>query len=90
MIAGGCGDHTAGPLGGLEQKQRVAGSTFLEAAGPLEQVELAPDLAAGEVGERDARRAGGAVDARPDAVVSLTDVVERNGGGCHEVSRSGR
>ena len=90
MVAGRRRHHAAGPLGSVKQEQRVAGAAFLEAAGSLEQVELAPDFAAGEVGERDAGRTGRPVDARPDAVVGLPDVVERDGCWCHEVSRSGR
>ena len=63
--------------GGVEQQERVAGPALLERAGALQEVELAEDLGADELGERHARRAGRAVDAGADPVVGSADVGER-------------
>ncbi len=56
VVAGGGRDHAALALLGREEQQRVARAALLEAAGALQVVELAVDLRAGEMRQRDRRR----------------------------------
>ncbi len=59
VVAGGCGDDSAGGLLRSEGGDAVERATLLEGAGHLEVLELEVDLLAGEVGENLRVRAGG-------------------------------
>ena len=78
VIAGGRGDHAALALLGRQLQQRVARAALLEAAGALQVVELAVDVRAGELRQRDRLDARRVVDAAGDAFPGGFDVGERD------------
>ena len=78
VVAGRRRDDAAPALLGREQQQRVARAALLEAAGALQVVELAVDVRAGELRQRDRLDAGRVVDAAGDARARGLDVGERD------------
>ena len=83
VVAGRRRDHAAPALLGREQQQRVARAALLEAAGALQVVELAVDVRAGELRQRDRLDARRQVDAAGDPRAGGFDVGERD----HRASR---
>ena len=74
MIAGGRRDHTALALLIAKKQQCVARAALLEAAGALQVIELAEDVCAGQLRQRDRLDARRLVDAAADAFARRLDV----------------
>jgi hypothetical protein len=78
VIAGGRGDHAASSLLRRQLQQGVARAALLEAAGALQVIELAVDMRAGELRQRNRFDARRVIDATGDAVAGSLDVGERH------------
>ena len=78
VIAGGSGDDAALLLIGRKLRKRVARAALLETSGPLQVVELAKNLHAGDFAERNVARARRVVDGVFNAIPCRFDVVKRN------------
>ena len=76
MVAGRCGHDAPRLRGVVEHHQRVARPALLEAARPLEEIELAEDVGPGRLRKRDAPRAGRPQHAACDPGLRGEDVVE--------------
>ncbi len=77
VVARGHRDHALLLQVRRELQQCVARATLLEAAGSLQVVELAPDVRAGQLRQRDRLHARRLVDATRDARARSQHVVER-------------
>jgi hypothetical protein len=79
VIAGARGDYPACFLFRREREDTVERAAFLEGASALQVIELEENGLAGERGERDGVRRGGAVDAGADTLARGQHIGERDG-----------
>src|SRR5687768_10824940 len=78
VVACRCCNDAAAPLFRRQAQQGIACPAFLEAAGALQIIELAPDARTGELRERNRLDAGRFVNAATDAFPRGEHVVQRN------------
>src|SRR5215216_2940812 len=78
MIARRCGDDSALLLVVRQLCQRIACAAFLKTSRALQVVELAENLHASDLAERDGRRARRIVNCAHDAITRCFDVLERD------------